>query len=126
MIMDIYYAIGDYVRYNSKEGEITRENCGFCDGTGSLTGKNGAVIECPICDGTGYLEYDNRKGEFKVGVVNDIQVRWYRDRNVEVKIDYLIDNKWVNQLDIFGTLSAEEAALVEDNPPIEYFENGGI
>lgn len=117
MLMDIYYAIGDYVRYNSKEGEITKETCGFCDGTGSLTGKNGDVIECPICGGAGYLEYDEREGVTKIGVINDIQIRWYRypKVNEDIKIDYLIDSKWINQIDIFGIVDPEEVALIEDD-----------
>lgn len=99
MIMDIYYGNGDQVQYVKRVGEITKVNCGFCDGKGVIVGHDNSILECPLCQGKGYLEKDERAFSTTTGTIHDIKVYWDRQHRMP-EITYLIDDNWVDQDDV--------------------------
>ncbi len=73
-----YWNPGDRVKY------YLEEVCGFCEGMGKITGKNGQTIICPVCNGahiTGPNDYNIDIIEY---IVIDNTGVWYHMENGDI------------------------------------------
>lgn len=119
MNINVEYMVGAKVYYQHF-GPV-REDCGFCDSTGTITGKNGINIACPICKGRGYVEpasFVDATKPMEMGVIEDIILDW-QDPD-QIRIFYTIDGVNIDQREVQGvyveppTPEPEPAPVIED------------
>lgn len=86
MQVDIKYAINDIVRFIHPGVVTTTSTCGFCGGTGEISGLDGSKDECPRCEGTGVQKTVFQDNLPREGTIQDIFVNWQKGK--EPKVSY--------------------------------------
>ena len=74
---DSFWTPGDRVYYR------LNEVCGFCEGLGVITGKNGQTVTCPVCNGETMGEDAQTIGIIDYIVINNTGV-WYHMENGDI------------------------------------------
>ena len=85
MQVDIKYAINDIVRFKYPGVVTTTSTCGFCGGTGEISGLDGSKDECPRCDGTGVQKTVARDDLIREEIIRDIFVSWMQGKEPKVR-----------------------------------------
>lgn len=85
MQVELKYAINDIVRFKYPGVVETTSTCGFCGGTGEISGLDGSKEDCPRCDGMGVQKTVARDDLPREETIQDIFVTWKRGKKPKVR-----------------------------------------
>ena len=75
---DSFWSPGDRVKY------YLEEVCGFCDGIGMITGRNGQTIVCPVCHGDSLAGANSYAISIIEHILIDASGVWYYLENGDI------------------------------------------